>query len=807
MRPLKLEFEGFGTFRDRTVVDFTDLDLVAFVGATGSGKSTVIDAMTFALYGSVARYDNPALVAPVIHQLATEAKVRFDFELGGATYTAVRVVRRLKSKPGAAMRASTREARLELIEGEDGELSTVLAGNVSELDEAVSKLIGLDFSQFTRTIVLPQGDFAEFLKDDPRNRQKLLRRLLDIDVYAQMGARARERAVTAAQQHEVYGHELERLADTNPERLTGAEAVLAGLNDFAALAQDRLTALAAVEVELTDRRDRVNAIDRELAGLATLAVPEGLEATDAIAALAKTRLAEAEVCLIEARTERDRAEAELAAVGDPVEIDRGLELRRRRNELADERVRIDAERTVAEKLHDELQTDLAAATEHHDGTARTAREARIGADAAVWVARLVAGDPCPICRQVVTDVPNHIETDEAETAERQVEHLAQAVAEATTATARARGRLESLEAGMEANRVSLAEIDVALEGIADLDELSAQRDRARQHSQDAKTAAEATRTAEAAMAAAADELTVAEMAEDRFRSAFTSQRDVVAEFKPPAPSSSASLVENWRGLLVWGQERAEVLGGEREDVAAAGKTAAAAKGEIVTVLQAEAQPLGLDAEPSGLEATIAAATARAEAEIERLRERLDHKAELVARVAELAETRSVNEALGRQHLSANGFERWLLAEALEDIVARATEVLLQLSDGRYSLEADDGSFAVRDHGNADERRDVRTLSGGEVFLASLALALALASSIAELAPVDSPRMESIFLDEGFGTLDGETLDILASAIEELSAGGRLVAIVTHVRDLAERMPVRFEVRKGSSTSTIERTDL
>jgi exonuclease SbcC len=64
----------------------------------------------------------------------------------------------------------------------------------------------------------------------------------------------------------------------------------------------------------------------------------------------------------------------------------------------------------------------------------------------------------------------------------------------------------------------------------------------------------------------------------------------------------------------------------------------------------------------------------------------------------------------------------------------------------------------------------------------------------------------IFLDEGFGTLDGETLDVLASAIEELSASGRLVAIVTHVRDLAERMPVRFEVRKGSTTSTIERSE-
>ena len=63
MRPLRLELEGFGTFRDHTEIDFSGLDLVALVGPTGSGKSTVIDAVTFALYGSVARYDNTSLAA------------------------------------------------------------------------------------------------------------------------------------------------------------------------------------------------------------------------------------------------------------------------------------------------------------------------------------------------------------------------------------------------------------------------------------------------------------------------------------------------------------------------------------------------------------------------------------------------------------------------------------------------------------------------------------------------------------------------------------------------------------------------
>ena len=133
--------EGFAAFRDRTEVDFTGFDLVALVGPTGSGKSTVIDAVTFALYGSVARYGNTSLVAPVIHQLSTEAKVRFDFELAGATYVAVRIVRRAKSKPGGPLRATTKEARLERVDP-DG-TSTVIAGNVKELDWEIETLLGL----------------------------------------------------------------------------------------------------------------------------------------------------------------------------------------------------------------------------------------------------------------------------------------------------------------------------------------------------------------------------------------------------------------------------------------------------------------------------------------------------------------------------------------------------------------------------------------------------------------------------------------------------------------------------------------
>ena len=165
------------------------------------------------------------------------------------------------------------------------------------------------------------------------------------------------------------------------------------------------------------------------------------------------------------------------------------------------------------------------------------------------------------------------------------------------------------------------------------------------------------------------------------------------------------------------------------------------------------------------------------------------------------------EELGR-HLRADRFEKWILDEALQRLVAGATEILRELSGGAYSLCLDEAgaNFAVVDHANADAVRGAKTLSGGETFLASLALALSLADQVVDLAAGGSAHLESIFCDEGFGSLDLDTLDVVATALEELGASGRMVGVVSHVRELAERLPVRFEVRKGPATSTVTRVD-
>ena len=167
------------------------------------------------------------------------------------------------------------------------------------------------------------------------------------------------------------------------------------------------------------------------------------------------------------------------------------------------------------------------------------------------------------------------------------------------------------------------------------------------------------------------------------------------------------------------------------------------------------------------------------------------------------QTEQVSRTL-QQLMSAKRFPQWLADAALDTLVADASASLLQLSGGQFELTHDRGEFFVIDHADADSRRSVKTLSGGETFQASLALALALSDQLATLAAGGRTTLDSIFLDEGFGTLDPDALEIVAGTLENLAQGNRMVGVVTHVAALADRVPVRFEVSRDSRTSTIER---
>jgi DNA repair protein SbcC/Rad50 len=126
--------------------------------------------------------------------------------------------------------------------------------------------------------------------------------------------------------------------------------------------------------------------------------------------------------------------------------------------------------------------------------------------------------------------------------------------------------------------------------------------------------------------------------------------------------------------------------------------------------------------------------------------------------------------------------------------------LARLTSDRYGLTFEDDRIYVIDHDNAGERRGVDTLSGGETYLASLALALALSNQIQHIA--GAVHLDCLFIDEGFGTLDPETLRTVSDAIRGLQVGGRMVGIITHVPELREEFDQRLVVTNDGATSLV-----
>jgi exonuclease SbcC len=181
---------------------------------------------------------------------------------------------------------------------------------------------------------------------------------------------------------------------------------------------------------------------------------------------------------------------------------------------------------------------------------------------------------------------------------------------------------------------------------------------------------------------------------------------------------------------------------------------------------------------------------------------LVHREQILLQRQEAIRTRQVAELLGN-HLRSAQFPRWLAGAALDILVSAASESLFELSGGQFSLTHDGKEFAVIDHADAEAQRSVRTLSGGETFQASLALALALSGEFSNLSSAAS-SLDSIFLDEGFGTLDADSLETVAETLERLAQGDRMVGVVTHVASLAERIPTRYLVSRNSRTSTVVR---
>ncbi|GAA4731566.1 AAA family ATPase [Phytohabitans rumicis] len=828
MRPLRLDMAGFTVFRDETTVDFTDADFFALVGPTGSGKSTVLDAICFALYGQVPRWASSRGIVNALAPSATEARVRLVFESAGARYVATRVVRR-----DGKGRVSTGGAGLQLMPaGFDpskldagltpDDLGEVLAGTPGEMDDAVLDAVGLPYEQFTSCVVLPQGQFADFLHAKPAARQEILVNLLGLHVYEAIQKRASGRAMQADAQLAAVDKLLGDMSDADDDALAQAADRVTAMRELAAAVEADVPALREAELAAEGASATLHDLGREIEDLTAIRPPDDLAGVAGAVATARAAVAEATAAVAVAEEREEKVRGEVAGAPDAAALRMLLEAHAEHDRLTGQAATLADAVTAAGREHataaqslDEAKADAARAAEMLEEARRSYQDAQAADRAASLRVHLVVGKPCPVCEQAVPAVPEVVESvvanaeaagkaarRAADRAAAVVEQRDKALRELDRVLERARAQHDQLGARLTELSDKVAESPGPAALRRELKALDVLQGRLDEAGAAVRAAREAQRRARSTADAADKELRGAWIR-------FDLARDRVGRLAPPAADRD-DLAVAWAALSAWAAEQRAERAVWREEADGRLKAARAAVETVQKRLTALFTGAHLQvperSDGEGFSRTAVVAVARIEAAHQRIVERREQAEQLREQRTEHERDGQVAKALAG-HLRANNFERWLLEEALDLLVDGASRIMRELTSGQYELVHDKGEFFVIDHHDAGLRRGVRTLSGGETFQASLALALALSEQLAGMSTT-AASLESIVLDEGFGTLDTATLDTVAATLEGLAArGDRMVGVVTHVPSLAERVPVRFEVRKDTRTARVERTGL
>lgn len=906
MRPLLLELAGFKSY-DRAEVDWEPYDLVVISGDTGAGKTSLLDAIAFALYGRTPEVRDAKDLLTLGH---THGEVRLTFALGGDTW---RVTRRYGPDAPAPARLLERRAGEGWDSWDD------------DVDGRVLRLVGISFDTFTSAVLLAQGRFAQFLGAAPKARDDILRELFAVVPLdgVRKEAEARRDALTARAQ--AWDDAADMTGGQRPAAWWAAarraRAAAARCADLAALASPsravddararadaaaarahavtRAAALLPDEAGVEALRQRLGraAAARDEAqrvldaaqARAEAAVSERDEARRAhggdaatLAALSAQarRVAEVQEELPgrEAQLTRERARAESEQTGLRAMQADGVALADRHRALAERMAAFDAldearaKEDAARSALDAARAAVASAAAEADASTRRRAEAQRATEEAARehaahavLQGLSRGDECPVCGGTVGDhappapsgtdplrlqglldeargeerrtgnarvkaatlletaetelasrtaavraaeaalipagdAPDELRLDPEATAEAaraaaaSLEHAREDFAARTAALASTTGRLDAESKRLQTDLARLADDRRALGEWAEKDDPAAALEEAHtgvgtaeRLASDALDAAAAAVRAGSVAAARWDELARREV--DALRlNALRAAEGAGVDPGDVAQADATRLLDGVGDLA-----RRITHAGDRTRAAA---DAASAKYEAtLSAFRDAASPAGVN-DPGDLPgASRDAAVTRTEARAELTR--IADGAATAAALRRQASGARREAALFHQvalDLRANNFPRFLLGRFRERLATGASMRLQELSLGAYRFAGTGADpLAVVDLRRGEQTRAAATLSGGERFLASLALALGLSDIAAE----SGGRLDCLFLDEGFSTLDADSLEQALAGVERLSGDGRLVAVITHLPGVAERLGASLIVRKDA----------
>lgn len=914
MKPVKLTVSAFGPYAKKQEIRFSDLPengLYLITGDTGAGKTTIFDAITYALYGEASGENrHVSMLRSKYADEETLTEVELEFLYGGKIYTVKRNPD-YQYKKGKEIKNKKADACLTY---PDGRVET----KTKNVTKCVEEILGLNKDQFSRIAMIAQGDFLKLLLAGTAERQQIFREIFKTKIYRTFQEKLSREASSVA-------HERERAKSSVSQYING---ILCSEDDVRSmdlrkaqngemLTEDVMVLLSELIDSDTSKgeiiKDEISKAEKEIEIL-TAAITKAQEQAKTALELenSKKALPEKESELeklkevLEAEKarnpERDNLEKSISLIeaelpmydelGEKKEKIEGLrdavvtemkaestaqtkneELKKTIQDLREElrslgdageaKAKLTQEKEKAEervKAAQELEDDLKALQKlcekyykARDAYAASAKKAEIlktdaenkrrafnDEQAGIMAETLSEGEPCPVCGSVThpskavksQNAPSQSQVEDAEEKALTAQKKAN---DDSAAAAEIRGKVTSDEANVKRKIAELIGECSVSDAVQKAGEIKSEAEKQAEQLKlrIAEEEKRATRKLEAEKELPEKEKLLAESADSIIKI-----KEKISTLKAQGTEMKKSLEELSGRLKFESRKLAEK---EISDLKA--KSEAMKK----SLEQAENNCAEKDRQIAALKAAISQLEKLLEnseaADAEKLaRERntlSEKKSALSAQLEKIAVRLSANR-IAKKNISEKSDEltkldtKWKWVKALSDtacgditgkdrvtletyiqktcferILRRANIHFMKMSGGKYDLKRSEATadrriqsgleLDVIDHYNGSIR-SVKSLSGGESFIASLSLALGLSEEIQ--ASAGGVRLESMFVDEGFGSLDEETLSQAMKALHSLTEGSRVVGIISHVAELRREIDNQIVVKKEKSGGSV-----
>ena len=868
MKPLKLTMRAFGPYAGETVIDFEKLQgrhLFLICGPTGAGKTTILDAMCYALYGKTSGDRTGEKMRSDYADSSERTEVIFDFMLGDKTYRATRSpAQMVDKKRGSGQTLAAMQASLS--ELEDGkEINTLRTG----IEEAAGKLIGLNADQFCQVILLPQGDFRKLLVAKADEREAILKQLFKTQRFSdfkdrlkdRLDAKVREKMEKQTREDQILSSsgatdekQLSQMVEEAGKELKEAQDIVKSRekesNEFREVYQKE-TALMGHFTELEKALKQDAALKNEEGRM------KEMEASLSLIRSAR-ELAPYFVQLDGITREGKQEAVKLKTARADMETYSKLNetLEKRIQELDAMKEKREEERKTALKMQDlvpkaklygaavqalknaknalsraeeetkRLQAAAEAARKARDAQQEKAdavRKSYIDGQAFLLAEGLEDGVPCPVCGAIHHPAPARggdyvAKAEDVERAQKEYERASAAYDRANDAKEKhstgAYAKAVSDHAKADAQMKTLKEIPEAYRDPKFL-EMESTRLLAgiRKWERDKETAAAQLRKAGADLSASQAACRNAEERREELVKKYRETESVLKEASDKAGFQSLDECKEWYKKKDTEESVRKTLEQYRADRKSTEERIKAEEQE--TAGKERPDMLALNEKSKALQDQLKKASERAAALKERTETLQKAVSDARAIEKELEDLRKEEGLIRGLYDLTSGkktritLERYVLGTLLDDVANAANLRLLSMSRRRYSLHRMTDESGLGKGGLSLEvsdsftgrSRPANTLSGGETFLASLSLALGLADVVQSRQ--GGVRLDTMFIDEGFGTLDPDSLNSAMNTLIDLQNTGRMVGIISHVPELEERIDARLRITPAEKGSKAE----